>query len=306
MSSLDTSPWVVTIMGDDLDQAPWAEELKRHGADELELRELRRGKPTVVEGRCSLAEPMDTAALRAALQRRLPDADVAIQRDHVFRQRKRLVVFDMDSTLIQVEVIDELARLHGIEEQVSDITRRAMEGELDYEASLHERVALLRGLDSLTAQNIATRLPLSEGAAATVRALKRLGIKTAVVSGGFTFAAHVLRERLGLDYAFANELEVVAHRLTGRVMGEVVTPQRKASLLRVMAQVDGLSLDQVCAVGDGANDLMMLAAAGLGVAFHGKPTVAAAADTSIGSGSLLQLLYLFGLSQREIDELLAD
>ena len=228
--------------------------------------------------------------------------DIAVQPETLLRHTKRLVVMDMDSTLIQVEVIDELARLHGVLDRVASITKRAMEGALDFTESLTERVALLKGLEFTKARALAEKLPLSDGAEALVTALRSLGFKTGVISGGFVFGAEALKARLGLDYAYANQLEVKDGIITGRVLGAVVDAQRKAELLETIAQAEGISLGQTIAIGDGANDVPMLARAGLGIAFHGKPTLRDAADTSL-SGGLDRLLFLLGLRSRDIKSL---
>jgi phosphoserine phosphatase len=209
---------------------------------------------------------------------------------------------DMDSTLISIEVIDELARAAGVGEAVSAITERAMHGEMDYDESLRQRVALLRGLDVGVLDRIAADLPLTEGAETLVRVLKRLGFSLAVISGGFSRAADVLKRRLGIDYAYSNNLEVVQGKLTGRVIGPIVNAQRKAELLETIAQAEGVLLDQVIAVGDGANDLLMLERAGLGIAFHAKPKLREAADTTISACGLDAILYLLGISARELQE----
>ncbi len=228
--------------------------------------------------------------------------DIAVQPETLLRHTKRLVVMDMDSTLIQVEVIDELARMHGVLDRVASITKRAMEGALDFTESLTERVALLKGLEFTKARALAEKLPLSDGAEALVTALRSLGFKTGVISGGFVFGAEALKARLGLDYAYANQLEVKDGIITGRVLGAVVDAQRKAELLETIAQAEGISLGQTIAIGDGANDVPMLARAGLGIAFHGKPTLRDAADTSL-SGGLDRLLFLLGLRSRDIKSL---
>ncbi len=231
------------------------------------------------------------------------DFDVALQRESLFRRGKRMVVMDMDSTLIRIEVIDELARAHGVGEQVARITERAMHGEMDYDESLRQRVALLAGLDEAVVHQLAANLPLTEGAETLVRVLKRLGYRTAVISGGFSVAAEALQARLGIDFAYSNALEVRDGKLTGRTVGPIVNAQRKAELLASLAQAEGILLDQVVAVGDGANDLLMLERAGLGIAFRAKPRLRAAADTSISAGGLDTILYLLGLTGRELREL---
>ena len=235
------------------------------------------------------------------------DIDVAVQRERVTRRSKRLVAFDMDSTLIQCEVIDELARMHGVVDQVATVTERAMAGELDFAASLRERVAKLEGLSFARAQELAANLPITPGARDMLRVLRVLGYRTAVISGGFTVAATALKEELGLDFAYANKLEVSPDGLlTGRVLEPIVTPERKADLLETIAQQEGIALEQTIAIGDGANDLGMLERAGLGIAFHAKPKLKEAADTSVSAGGLDRILYLLGLSEHDVRELLAE
>jgi phosphoserine phosphatase len=228
--------------------------------------------------------------------------DVSLQRESLYRRSKRLVVMDMDSTLIRIEVIDELARAAGVGPEVSRITERAMLGEMDYDESLRQRVALLKGLDVAVLDKIASDLPLTDGAETLVRVLKRLGYRIAVISGGFSRAADALKRRLDLNYAYSNNLEVVGGKLTGRVVGPIVNAQRKAELLETIAQAEGVLLDQVIAVGDGANDAMMLDRAGLGIAFHAKPKLRESADTSLSSSGLDAILYLLGISARELQE----
>jgi phosphoserine phosphatase len=228
--------------------------------------------------------------------------DVSLQPESLYRRSKRLVVLDMDSTLIRIEVIDELARAAGVGPEVARITERAMQGEMDYDESLRQRVGLLAGLDVKVLDQIAADLPLTEGAETMVRVLKRLGYKIAVISGGFSRAAEALKRRLGVDYAYSNNLEVQGGKLTGRVVGPIVNAQRKAELLETIAQAEGVLLDQVIAVGDGANDALMLERAGLGIAFHAKAKLREHADTSISGAGLDAILYLLGLSARELQE----
>ncbi len=207
---------------------------------------------------------------------------------------------DMDSTLIRIEVIDELARAYGVGEAVSAITRRAMHGEMDYDDSLRARVHLLTGLDEQVLRNIANDLPLTEGAETMMKVLKRLGYRTAVISGGFSVAAEALQKRLGIDRAWSNELEIIDGKLTGKVIGPIVNAQRKAELLEQFAISEGVPLDQVIAIGDGANDLLMLQRAGHGIAFHAKPKLREAADSAISAGGLDTMLYLLGIRERDI------
>jgi phosphoserine phosphatase len=232
---------------------------------------------------------------------------VNFQVNHVFRRHKRLAVFDMDSTLIQQEVIDEIARQLGVEAQVSAITERAMNGELDFTASLRERCALLRGVSSNVFDDLKTVITLSPGAAELVRALKALGFKTAVLSGGFSPLTSWQAQQLGLDYAHANHLVVHedGNSLTGEVVGVIVDALKKKELLEEIALENSIDLDQVVAIGDGANDLPMMWAAGLGVAFNAKERVQKLAPVRLNSGSLLDVLYLFGLTTEEIQQLLS-
>lgn len=226
------------------------------------------------------------------------DIDIAYQEDSMFRRTRRLVAFDMDSTLIEAEVIDELASAAGVGEKVAEITERAMRGEIDFKESFAARVALLKGLDESVLEGIAESLPITEGAERLVSTLKKLGYKTAILSGGFTYFGHYLQKRLGIDYVYANELEIEEGRVTGEVSGVVVDGQRKAELLREIAQREGIDMEQVIAVGDGANDLPMLSIAGLGIAFRAKPIVRENAKQSISTLGLDSILYLLGISDR--------
>src|SRR6266481_183512 len=230
------------------------------------------------------------------------DFDIAIQEDTIFRRNRRLIAFDMDSTLIQMEVIDELARLAGVGEQVAAITAAAMRGELDFNSSFRQRLGLLRGLSAGVLEEIAARLPITPGAHRLMRTLRSLGYKTAILSGGFTCFAHKLQSELGFDYVYANELDIKDGQLTGQPVGEIINGKRKAELLQQIARQEGISLEQTVAVGDGANDLPMLGVAGLGIAFHAKPLVRRDAQHSISIMVLDALLYLLGLRDRHTEK----
>ncbi len=282
-----------------------AEVLAAHRANIEHIRRLSEGGLACVEFAISLPAGADEQALKRALLAAAGQGafDCALQRETLLRRSKRLVVMDMDSTLIRIEVIDELARAHGVGEQVAAITRRAMLGEIEYDQSLRERVALLKGLNASVLYDLAKNLPLTEGAETLLRVLKRLGYRTAVISGGFSVAAEALQKRLGIDFAWSNVLEIEDQKLTGRVMGRIVNAQRKAELLQDFADREGVPLDQVIAIGDGANDLPMLQKAGHGIAFHAKPKLREAAHSAISAMGLDAILYLLGITGRDIASL---
>jgi phosphoserine phosphatase len=299
--------YVVTALGRILGPAELnaiASCLAQHGGNIDKISRLSEGELTSVELHLVMTPGGHPEQLKGALLElgMRSSFDVALQREGLFRRSKRLIVMDMDSTLIRIEVIDELARAHGVVEPVSQITERAMNGEMDYDESLRQRVKLLEGLDVKVLNRIASELPLTEGAERLIPVLKRLGYRTAVISGGFSVAAEALKAKLGIDYAYSNVLEVKDGRLTGRVTGPIVNARRKAELLETIAQAEGILLDQVIAVGDGANDLLMLQRAGLGIAFRAKQKLREAADTSLSAGGLDGILYFLGLTAREMSE----
>jgi phosphoserine phosphatase len=305
-----TSLYAVTVIGDEVDaEAVYAltRVLASYGANIETIKRL--SDVTLSSLEIVVSVPRDAARVLALHKELVSSAleagvDLAFQRERLTRRSKRLVVMDMDSTLIRIEVIDELARAYGVYEQVAAITARAMLGNMPYEQSLTERVALLAGMPLEAVMKVAGDPPVMDGAPELLGALRALGLKTAVISGGFSFAADALKARFGLDYAYSNQLEVRDGALTGRVLEPIVGPQRKADLLDALAQRERIPLEQTVAVGDGANDLLMLEKAGLGIAFHAKPKLRAAADTSLTQGGLDRILYLLGLRAREVKELL--
>lgn len=304
---------IITLLGRSLTAAHVSEVAKAMADASLNIDQIHR-----LSGRTSLESQQDNsrACVEFAVSGPVPDetalrrtllniadatgVDVSFQVDGLYRRSRRLVVFDMDSTLIQAEVIDELAKEAGAGEEVAAITAAAMRGELDFSESLRRRVATLEGLPESVLAAVAERLPLSEGAERLAATLKRLGYKLGIVSGGFDYFAAGLQQKLGFDYVFANKLEIHDGKLTGKVTGKIVDGARKAEILQEIAALENLSLQQTIAVGDGANDLPMLAVAGLGVAFHPKPIVAEKAARAISTVGLDGLLYLIGVRDRDL------
>lgn len=308
--------WIITILGRRL--------TARHIAlvtDEIARQELNIDGIQRLTGRAPLREneeprakaciefsvrgnPIDIAGMRSRFMEvsQTEEFDISLQEDNVFRRCRRLICFDMDSTLIETEVIDELADRAGVGPQVRAITESAMRGEIDFCESFRRRVALLEGLDESVMRDIAEHLPITEGVERMMQVLKRTGYKTAILSGGFTYFGNYLRQRFGFDYVYANELEIVDGKLTGRYVGDIVDGKRKAELLKIIAQVENINIAQTIAVGDGANDLPMLSTAGLGIAFHAKPKVKQTARQSISTIGLDGVLYFLGFKDSFITD----
>lgn len=313
--------WIITLLGRHLGASHIAAVSRIVAGEELNIDAIRRltGRMPINEDgmECGLEAQRQCVEMsvrgtplhgRDAMQQAFMsiaaegEVDISLQEDNMYRRCRRLICFDMDSTLIRTEVIDELADRAGVGQQVRDITERAMRGEIDFCESFRERVALLKGLPESVMADIAVNLPITEGVDRMMSVLRRAGYKTAILSGGFTYFGRYLQQRFGFDYVYANELEIGSDGcLTGNYVGEIVDGRRKAELLRVMAQALQIDLMQTIAVGDGANDLPMLSTAGLGIAFHAKPKVKANASQSISTIGLDGVLYFLGFKDSQLD-----
>jgi len=301
--------FVVTVIAEEI-QAQLVAELTKAialtGTNIDSIRKLSSGGLSTIELICSSAARLNIAGISEklmAVAANFAGADIAIQKENLYRRSKRLVVFDMDSTLIQGEVIDELAELLGKKAEVSALTKRAMEGEMDFQESIIRRVSLLKGLSRKDLDTVYSAIKYTPGAERLVKVLKRLGYKIAIISGGFTYFVERLKNELGVHYAYANSLEMDGDTLTGRLQGLIVDGRRKADLLELLAQQEGILLDQVIAIGDGANDMQMLKKAGLGIAFNAKPFTKAMVGTSITHKSMESILYLLGITDTDIAEM---
>lgn len=301
--------YVITCLGEEVGATPLsqiAQSLAKRGVNIDKIAKLALKNISAVELIAHAKKPIDPKLLTRellALSNQI-GVDIAIQKYDLLRRAKRLVVMDMDSTLIQSEVIDELARRAGVSKKVQAITRAAMNGRLPFAQSLKKRTRLLKGLTIQDLESVYRSLKLTRGAAKLLKVLKHLGYKIALVSGGFTYFTERLKKDLGFDYAFANQLEIRGGKLSGNVLGPIIDASRKALILETIAQGEKISLDQTIAIGDGANDILMLTKAGLGIAFQAKPYVRERAHYSISKHNALDsILYLLGISEREIESL---
>jgi len=306
--------YIITILGEKLTAEQISEVTKIVSEKNLNIDSIKRltGRTSLVQDeeypRASIqlsirGKIQDKTALTAKFMQisRDLDVDIAFQEDNIYRRNRRLVCFDMDSTLIQTEVIDELAELAGVGSEVKAITESAMQGEIDFNESFVRRMKLLKGLSEDVLRNVAVNLPITKGAKRLIDTLRNYGFKTAILSGGFTYFGNYLKEQLNIDYVFANQLEIKDGALTGGHIGEIVDGNKKAEYLKLLAEKEGIDISQTIAIGDGANDLQMLNLAGLGIAFHAKPKVKDNAQNSISSIGLDGVLYLLGYHDRHID-----
>ncbi|WP_055444959.1 phosphoserine phosphatase SerB [Lacinutrix himadriensis] len=306
--------YIVTVLGEKLAAEQISEVTKVISEQNLNIDAIKR-----LTGRTSLVmqEEYPRASIQLSIRGKIQDkqglaskfmqisrdldVDIAFQEDNIYRRNRRLVCFDMDSTLIQAEVIDKLAELAGVGDEVKAITESAMQGEIDFNESFIQRMKLLKGLSEDVLHDVAINLPITKGAKRLIDTLKKYGFKTAILSGGFTYFGHYLQKELGMDYVYANQLEIKDGVLTGGYLGDIVDGNKKAEYLKEIAIKEGIDISQTIAVGDGANDLPMLSLAGLGIAFHAKPTVKDNAQSSISSIGLDGVLYLLGYHDRHID-----
>lgn len=306
--------YIITILGERLAAQQISEVTKIISDKNLNIDSIKR-----LTGRISLVEKDEypRASIQLSIRGKIDDktdftkkmmqiskdldVDIAFQEDNIFRRNRRLVCFDMDSTLIQTEVIDELAELAGVGTEVKAITESAMQGNIDFNESFKKRMKLLKGLPEDVLHNVAINLPITKGARRLIDTLNKYGFKTAILSGGFTYFGHYLQKELGIDYVYANQLEIKNGVLTGNYLGDIVDGNKKAEYLKEIALKEGIDINQTIAVGDGANDLPMLNLAGLGIAFHAKPKVKDNAQSSISSIGLDGVLYLLGYHDRHID-----
>lgn len=295
--------YILTILGGDRPGvvAGFSSVLAKHACNIERIKMIARGEFLAMEMWVDLREAHFTH-LRADLNRvaKSVGMDLIVQPEPLYKKRKKVIVFDMDSTIIDGEIMDQMARLAGVEKQVATITERGMRGEIDFSDSLRERVALLKGLSLKRLEAIAKTLRLTKGSEELLAALKEMGFKVALISGGFTYFTDILKERLGFDYAFGNELEIKDGRLTGKVKGKIIDARRKAEIMDEICKREKITRDEVVAVGDGANDQIMVANAGLGIAFNAKEILKKVADGAITRDHMRGVLYCLGITDRDL------
>lgn len=303
--------FAVTLMSEDLQAkhlARISEVLAAQNVNIDSIRKLNQKGLSCLELIAWTDFRVDMMALKGELLKaagQFPLLDIAIQKENLYRRSKRLVVMDMDSTLIAVEVIDELAKRWGVGPEVQRLTEEAMAGKIDFDESLAQRVALLKDMPQTELKKVADQISLTAGAEILIQTLKKIGYKIALISGGFSYFGEILKQNLGLDYIYTNNLEIQEGKLTGRLMGPIINADRKAQLLESIAKQEGLSLESVIAIGDGANDIPMLQRAGLGIAFNAKKKTREAASTVINQKNLASILYLLGITDMDIAEVSA-
>ncbi len=296
-------PYVLTILGTDRPGvvAGFSSVLARHQCNIERIKMIARGEFLAMEIWVDLREA-NFPHLRSSLLREAKKIkmDIVIQPEHVFKKRKKVIVFDMDSTIVEGEIIDEMAKLAGVREKVASLTKKGMAGTIDYVQSLRERVSLLKGLRVKSLESLAKTFRLTKGSEELIGALKEMGFKIALISGGFTYFTDILKKRLGFDYAYGNVLEIKRGRLTGRVIGKIIDARRKAEIMDEICKKEGISRDEVVAVGDGSNDRIMVANAGLGIAFNAKEILKEVADGAITRDHLKGVLYCLGISDMDV------
>jgi phosphoserine phosphatase len=294
--------FILTYFGDTRALAELSNILAEENANIEMISNLTRHCASCVELTINVNEVMNLGRLKAKVLAKSHELniDLALQKMEAYRKNKRLVFFDMDSTLVDMEIIDEMAQRAGVFKEVARITEKARRGDIDFEEALTQRVALLKGLKVEELEKIRNEMKLSEGAEDLVETLKRLGYKLGLVSGGFDYFSDFLREKLGLDFSYANQLEIKNGALTGKVLGKIVDNTYKAKIVHMVASREGVLLDQTVAIGDGANDVLMLGQAGLGIAYNAKERLMRAANMSLGQARLKNILYILGLSEEEM------
>ncbi len=296
-------PYVLTLLGPDRAGvvAAFSQTLAKHHCNIERIKMIARGEFFAMEMWIDLREASFSLLRQdlSAVAKRI-GMDIIAQPEHLFKKRKKVIVFDMDSTIVDGEIIDEMARLAGVGKKVAAITEKGMRGEIDFSESLRKRVSFLKGLKVRSLESIAQTFKLTQGSEELIAALKEMGFKIALISGGFSYFTDVLKKRLGFDYAFGNELEIKEGKLTGRLKGRVIDAKRKAEVLDAICRKEGITRDEVVAVGDGSNDQIMVANAGLGIAFNAKEILKKVADGAITKDHMKGVLYCLGISDLDL------